>query len=157
MWNRREALAAALLLTAAGLTAAAPTRAQDSPDQAAVRQLLMQTFDKPEARLRVEAIAVQADHAVASWAQGERGGRALLRRHGPAWQIVLCAGDGLKQAAGLREAGLKPAEAQALADRLARLEVRLSQAQRERFGRFEGQVHMDAAGHHPPHIHGHSH
>lgn len=157
MWNRRLTIGAGLLLASACLTATVPAWAADSRDQVAVRHLLMQTFDKPESRLQVEAIAVQAEHAVASWAQGERGGRALLRRQGQAWQIVLCAGDGLKQAAGLREAGLKPADAQALAGRLAQVEARLTPAQRERYGRFEGQVRMDAQGAHPPQSHGHGH
>lgn len=55
-----------------------------STEQADIRKLLMATFDKPEARLQIEPIVVQ----------GERGGRALLPRHGKTWQITVCGGDG---------------------------------------------------------------
>ena len=64
-------------------------RAADSPDEAGIRQVLMTTFDKPEARMQVEPIVVQAEHAVAGWIQGERGGRALERLAEEAFDLVL--------------------------------------------------------------------
>ena len=90
--HRRFMLGLALLVSCASL----PVHAADDP--AAIRQALMQAFDKPHARLSVEPVVVVGQHAVAGWAQGERGGRALLYRHGTAWQIAACAGDALKDA-----------------------------------------------------------
>lgn len=140
-----------LFWIAAGLLAA-PALAADSPpaDAAAVRQVLMAQFDKPEARLEVDPVAVSGDAAVASWAQGERGGRALLFRHGGQWQIALCAGDGLKGTRLLREAGVSARDADAIARALATGESRLTAKQRARFAAFDGVVHMGAGGRHPP-------
>lgn len=141
----RPILAAAWLCAGLGATAAEP-----SADQAAIRHVLMSTFDKPEARLAVDPVVVVGKHAIAGWAQGERGGRALLMRHGTEWQITLCAGDGLKHAQMLREAGISKADADALARDLASAEAKLPAAQRARFATFDGVVRMDANGQHPP-------
>ena len=133
------------LASAASLQAAEPTK-----DEASIRHVLMATFDKPEARLVVDPVVVVGVHAVAGWAQGERGGRALLLQHGSEWHITLCAGDGLKQAKLLREAGISRADADALAKDLATAEAKLPAAQRAKFSTFDGVVRMDANGQHPP-------
>jgi hypothetical protein len=137
-----------LSLTFALLLAAAPLWAGD--DAAAVRHVLMSQFDKPEARLSVEPVVISGDASVASWAQGERGGRALLFRHGAQWQIAICAGDALKDAKVLQESGVKPADATKLAQALARAEAALPAAQRAKFSTFDGFLRMDAHGQHPP-------
>lgn len=130
--------------------------AADAPhdDVAAIRHTLMAQFDKPEARLQVEPVAVSGNAAVASWAQGERGGRALLFRHSGQWQIALCAGDGLKGTQLLREAGVNARDAEAIARALASGEARLTPAQRAKFASFDGIVRMGAGGQHPP-VHKH--
>ena len=133
------------LASAASLQAAEPTN-----EEASIRHVLMATFDKPEARLVVDPVVVVGVHAVADWAQGERGGRALLMRHGTEWRITLCAGDGLKQAKVLREAGISQADADVLAKGLATAEAKLPAAQRAKFSTFDGVVRMDANGQHPP-------
>jgi hypothetical protein len=125
--------------------------AQAAPaDATAVRHALMARFDKPEARLQVAPVAVSGDAAVASWAQGERGGRALLFRHAGQWKIALCGGDALKDPNVLKEAGVAPGPAVALARSLARAEARLTPAERARFATFDGLVRMGADGEHPP-------
>jgi hypothetical protein len=141
----RHGLAAAIVCTSFGVAAADVTA-----DQASIRRVLMTTFDKPEARLVVDPVVVVGVHAVAGWAQGERGGRALLLRRGTDWHITLCAGDGLKQAEVLREAGLSQADADSLAKGLATAEAKLPAAQRARFATFDGVVRMEASGQHPP-------
>lgn len=140
-------------IAAAALVCASLGAAGADADQAAIRHLLMTTFDKPEARLAVDPVVVVGEHAIAGWAQGERGGRALLRRHGTGWHITLCAGDGLTPAL-LRDAGISEADAQALAEGLAAAESRLPAAQRAKFSTFDGVVRMDSNGQHPPaHMH----
>ena len=138
-------LAAATVCVSLGAAAA-----DVSPDLASIRRVLMTTFDKPEARLSVDPVVVVGAHAVVGWTQGERGGRALLSRHSTEWRITLCAGDGLKQAKTLREAGISPSDADALAKGLAIAEGKLPAAQRAKFSTFDGVVRMDANGQHPP-------
>ncbi|MFM2119734.1 MAG: hypothetical protein RL722_1202 [Pseudomonadota bacterium] len=127
-------------------------------DLAAIRQVLMAQFDRPDARLQVHPVVIEGAHAVAGWRQGERGGRALMKRVGQEWQIALCAGAGLTQASLLKEAGLSAVAADALATKLAKAESALDATSRKRFDSFEGVVKMDAQGHHPPaHAGGSSH
>ncbi|MGD9544191.1 MAG: copper uptake system-associated protein [Methylocystis sp.] len=116
----------------------------------AARRLLFETFDKPEARLFVDAIVVEGDAAVADWRQGELGGRAFLTRKGDAWSIALCAGDALKDSGALERLGVSKANAEALSKRLAAAETRLSPDVVERFSRFDGMAAVDADGGHSP-------
>lgn len=142
---------ARLAIAAALFAGAAPSMAADpAADAMAVRHVLMSQFDKPEERLSVEPVVVSGDAAVASWAQGERGGRALLFRHGKDWQIAICAGDALKDAKVLQESGVKPADAKTLVSELVSAEAKSSAAQRAKFASFDGFLRMDAHGQHPP-------
>lgn len=148
--RRLACLVASLLAVLPALAADAAPADAAAAAAAAVRQVLMAQFDKPEARLQVEPVAVSGDAAVASWAQGERGGRALLFRRAGQWQIALCAGDGLKGTQLLREAGVSARDADAIARALASGEARLTPAQRARFSSFDGIVRMGPGGEHPP-------
>lgn len=85
---------------AAALTVSAPGFATDT-DANEIQRLMMAQFDRPESRLTVIPITVHEDIALAGWAQGDSGGRALLRRHGDQWRVILCSGDALKKAASL--------------------------------------------------------
>jgi hypothetical protein len=127
-----------------------------STDAAAVRAVLMHTWDQPGAPLKVHPVVVQGRYAIAGWQQGERGGRALLVRSAASghWAVTLCAGDGLKDPALLRDAGVAPAQAQALLHSLKRAERGLSPAERARLASFDGLLRMDDQGRHPPQGHG---
>lgn len=125
-------------------------------DEHAVRHLLHTTFDKPEQKLSVEPVVVEAGYAIAGWIQGDMGGRALLQQKHGQWTLILCAGDGIKTAEGLRHAGIVPATADLLARSLAVAEQKLTKEKLAMFARFEGVVHMDEQGNHPP-VHGHKH
>jgi hypothetical protein len=141
---------ASLASLALGFALVAAARAEPGPDAASIRHVMMSTFDKPEARLTVEPVVVVGPHAVAGWSQGERGGRALLFRHGTDWHITLCAGDGLKEAQVLREAGISASDADTLVAALAAAEAKLPAAQLARFSTFDGVIRMEANGQHPP-------
>ncbi len=92
-----------------GHDAAAPdTTGMTDPD--AVTAVMMAQFDTPETPLTVDPVVVEGDHALASWAQDGRGGRALLeRRHGQ-WVIVLCGGPDLRLPGFLAENGVSAAQ-----------------------------------------------
>ncbi len=161
MFVRRTLNAACVAAVAAvaGLLAA-PLAAQaaDTPEQAAIRQVMASTWDKPEARLQVDPIVVLGNRAVAGWTQQQRGGRALLARDAQGrWRVTACAGDGLKEAKALELSGMPPAAARQLAARLAEEEARQPAARLALFSTFEGMVRMDGDGQHPPHAAGSKH
>jgi len=141
---------AATVLCLLYLSAALPAHAEDAADAKAVRELLMRTFDRSEARLLVEPVVVQDDAAIAGWSQGELGGRAFLRRKDGVWTIALCAGDALSQSATLEKLGIAKPRAEALAATLIAAERTLPRSLLERFSRFDGMVAVDAAGVHAP-------
>jgi hypothetical protein len=117
-------------------------------DQDAIRAVMMQTFDKPEERLVVDPVVASGDHAIAGWSQGDMGGRALLRKKGHAWEIVLCAGDDLKKADVLTKVGLPAAAAKTLSASLAAAEAKLPPDRLALFSKFEGLVMVGGDGHH---------
>ncbi len=114
-----------------------------------VSQRLKQEFDTPDSPLQVDRVAVMDQWAIASWVQGERGGRALLRSHHEQWHIVLCGGDPLTEANSLVEMGVPREWSEALARKVRENEQSLSPARRALFGSFKTIVQMDAHGAHP--------
>ncbi len=130
-------------------------------DETAIADLMKSMFDKPDAPLTVEPVVVVGDNAVAGWAQGDTGGRALLKRGHHGWRIVLCSGDALKETASLVEIGLPDHDATAISARLAEAEAALDPALVARFSLFDGIVMMDEEGGHPTGHgesgHGHDH
>lgn len=137
-------------LISAIVIAIALTGARADDGAEAARRLLFQTFDKPAARLFVDALVVEGDAAVADWRQGDLGGRAFLKRNNQNWSIALCAGDALKDGATLEKLGVSKPNAQALSKRLELEEKRLSPDILERFSRFDGMAAVEADGSHSP-------
>jgi hypothetical protein len=140
--------AAALLLLIAG-----PVFAQTA-DEAAISKLLHASFDRPDSRLTIAPVVVARGHAIAGWAQGEMGGRALLRKKGETWELVLCAGDGIKSRDALAKVGVPVQDAAALERDLAAAESNLPAQHVAMLSRFEGMLMMDGSGNHPPLDHG---
>jgi TonB dependent receptor len=120
------------------------------PDEDAVRHLLHSTFGKPEQKLLVEPVVITAGYAVAGWTQGDMGGRALLQHKHGNWTLILCAGDGIKSAEALRQAGMAPDAASALAQALAKAAQAVPADRLALFAKFEDTVMMNADGSHPP-------
>jgi hypothetical protein len=125
----------------------------ETTDHAAISNLLHSTFDRPEAALRIAPVVVAGNHAIAGWTQGDMGGRALLRRKQQAWELILCAGDGIKSRDALAKAGIPNPDAAALERELAAAEGKLDPQQVAMFSRFEGMLMMDGSGNHPPSHH----
>ncbi|MDZ7905730.1 MAG: copper uptake system-associated protein [Cypionkella sp.] len=79
-------------------------------DPEAIAAIMKAQFDTPENPLTVDPITIEGDHALASWAQDGKGGRALLERRHGAWVIVLCGGADLRMPAFLAENGVSTAD-----------------------------------------------
>lgn len=141
---------AAIAIVGIAMAFQSPVKA-DGDAETRIRSLMAGQFDRPDSRLEVGPIVVVSDHAVAGWTQGEMGGRALLRRKGYDWQIVLCSGDQIKSAEALQKVGLPHGAANELARRLAAAEATIDPARLAMFARFDGILMLDASGNHPPH------
>ncbi|MCO8166032.1 copper uptake system-associated protein [Pseudomonas sp. 21LCFQ010] len=118
--------------------------ASPETDQQSIARTMKLIWDRPDSPLQVEPVTIEGDHAVAGWTQQQRGGRALLRRKGSGWSIVLCAGDSLLNADTLRKAGLDEAQATALVKNVREAEARLPAERMKQFALFQGVVKMDA-------------
>lgn len=142
----RAVIAAALALV---LVAPAAAIADDAAD---ITHVIKHTWEKPDAIVRVAPVSVDGGYAVAGWIQGERGGRALLRKVDK-WRVVLCSGDGIRSVAGLRAAGVPDAISAALDAKVAAAEAALPPADVAKFSLFEGSVPVTDDGHAPHHHH----
>ena len=110
--------------------------AESDDDSSKVGKVLTQLFDRPNARLTVDAVAVVSDHSLASWSQSGRGGRALLRRVSGNWQIILCGGKDLMQVDALTKAGVPATQAQAISQQLSSSEQKLPAVKRLAYDNF---------------------
>jgi len=116
-------------------------------DEEGIKELLMETFDKPGARLVVDPVVVAGDHAIADWSQATLGGRALLRRRVDKWTLILCSGDGIISADALQQAGVPKDDAVNLSARLKAAESTMSVERRALLATFEGTVLMGTNDH----------
>ncbi|HEX2841145.1 copper uptake system-associated protein [Hyphomicrobium sp.] len=123
----------------------------------AITSLIGATWDKPDSKVETDPVVISGQFAVASWTQGDRGGRALLRKEDERWKVVLCSGDPLKSASGLVEAGVPAPDANKIAEDLSAAEARAPAERRAKFSLFEGTVFGDADTHHPDAHHQHNH
>ena len=137
-----HAMALTLLLGACN----APPPPAAGMDEAAIVAQMRATWEKPEVPLDAGPVVVEGDHAVADWTQGARGGRALLRREHGQWTTVLCAGDGIRSAEGLRAVGVLAAQATVLAAKLAKAEQAVPAERLARMSAFLGVVRTQQGG-----------
>jgi hypothetical protein len=124
---------------------------QSQTDEQAVVEVMKATWDKLGQPLQVAPVIVSGNYSVASWLQGDKGGRALLMRRGTTWRVIACGGDGMRDAGVLRESGISENAAQDIATRLKTAEARFTEDQRRRFDSFGKTIPMDADhGQHSP-------
>jgi periplasmic copper chaperone A len=140
----------------------APTGAQAPADAHQIEHVMKAQFDKPEAPLQVAPVTVEGGFALAGWIQGDKGGRAFLRKADGKWSIAVCGGDGLKDAKNLVSAGMPPATASRLVKRTQEAEKKLPAERVKMFALFDGMLKIDPAaqgphGPHGAHQGGHSH
>ncbi|KVH78831.1 hypothetical protein WJ41_34460 [Burkholderia ubonensis] len=118
----------------------APVHAADSmvaeSAQQQIRALLSATYDKPGAKVEVEAVAVSGRFAIADWTQHEMAGRALMRHVNGRWEIAACGGDALKAPGWLKDAGVSATDTKNLLSQLTVAERQMSVKKVRRFGLF---------------------
>lgn len=131
--------------------------ADEADDAAVIRAVMMAEWNKPDASLAVAPIVVDGNHALASWTQGTRGGRALLRKSSGKWSVMLCSGDPLKHASALIDAGIPADASERLTRNLAMAESRLPTDQVALFSTFEGVMQMHEDQGHASHNGGQQH
>jgi hypothetical protein len=120
-------------------------------DQRHIRHAMMAVFDKPTDRLSVAPVVVEGNYAVADWLQSGRGGRAVLHKEHGKWVIMVCGGDGLKEARALAQTGMSAVASVRLAKALAAEEAKLSPQTVKMFSLFDGVIKVGAEhnAHHP--------
>lgn len=107
-------------------------------DEEAIGAMQKAMFDTPDSPLTMGPIAVSGEYAVSDWAQGDTGGRALLRKTETGWAIHLCSGAALKDAGKLVEMGVPEAAAQDIAQKLAAAEAAVAPDLLAQFSAFDG-------------------
>lgn len=140
-----------VMTTAALFSAQCWAEPAQPADAQAISALIETTWEKPGMEIHVEPVSVSGEYAVAGWVEGQRGGRALLKRSGDAWSVILCSGDGIKTASGLAAAGVPTATAEVLAASIGRQEATLPAETIKKFSLFEGSGPVsngEHAGHH---------
>lgn len=138
----------------AAQTAANPTVPSQSPVSAmeSIRKVMLDTWDRPDARLDVGPITVEGNYALAGWTQGDHGGRALLTRNAQnQWHASVCGGDGLTDAKTLALTGMRPEAAHQFARHVAKAEAALASSRRALFSSFDGMLRMNEGGNHSAH------
>lgn len=119
-----------------GAGAMVDTTGMADPD--AITAIMKAQFDTPENPLTVEPVMVEGDNAIAGWAQGDKGGRALLARRDGKWEIVLCGGPDLRMPEFLGQHGVSAAET--LSKMYNDAEDGLGEEKVKLFSSFEGVV-----------------
>lgn len=118
-------------------------------DQKNIRALINTTYDQPQKPVVIDPIVVQGQHAVASWIQQDKGGRVVLFRNKEGkWEIVLCSGKAVTDAAFLATTGIPQSDADTLAKQLIAAESIMGKEKIALFDSFNGVVRgVHQAGH----------
>jgi hypothetical protein len=96
--------------------------AETLTDEAQIQAVIGKTYDKPNNKVNTTPVSVADDFAIADWTQGERGGRALMKRINGNWEILVCGNDGLKDTKSLIKAGMSEKTASTIIKKLTDLE-----------------------------------
>jgi hypothetical protein len=78
----------------------------DAESQEKIKALISKTFDQPNLKVQITPIVIEGKVAIADWTQGQKGGRALLRRKHADWEIIACGGAGFKDPNAIAAVGI---------------------------------------------------
>lgn len=124
------------------------TYADDSSAHLQIQKIIASTYDKPGHKVETSPIASMDDYAIADWTQGNRGGRALLRRTDGKWSIMACGADGLKETKNLTAAGIPQKTAESLVSKLNVAEKSVNPHRLKMFSLFGTKDDPMHTGHH---------
>ena len=108
MINLKRLLMAIFAITTCSISIAAST------DQIEIINTISRIYDKPNLKVTTNPISINENFAIADWTQGDRGGRALLKKDNGHWAIITCGADEIKDLKNLKDAGISTNVAKAL-------------------------------------------
>ena len=116
--------------------------------QEKIKVLISKTFDQPNLKVQTTPIVIEGKVAIADWTQGQKGGRALLRRKHADWEIIACGGAGFKDPSAIAATGISKEIANNIAAKLKTAEAQLSPQKIKQLDSFDGVVTMGHGMHH---------
>jgi hypothetical protein len=107
-----------------------------------IQKLISKTFDRPDLKVQTDPIVIEGKVAIADWTQGQKGGRALLRRKHADWEIIACGGAGFKDPSVIAGAGISKRIANNITEKLKIAEAKLPPQKIKQLDSFDGVVTM---------------
>jgi hypothetical protein len=114
----------------------------EAESQGRIKALISKTFDQPNLKVQIAPIVIEGKVAIADWTQGQKGGRALLRRKHADWEIIACGGAGFKDPSAIASAGISKEIANNITAKLKTAEATLSPQKIKQLDSFDGVVTM---------------
>lgn len=136
------------LLSLLAVTVPFFAHADDSNTHLQIKNIIASTYDKPGHKVETAPIASIDEYAIADWTQGNRGGRALLRRTNGKWGIMACGADGLKETKNLTAAGIPQKTAESLVSKLNSAEKSVKPDRLKMFSLYGTKDDPMHTGHH---------
>ena len=127
--------------------------ADDKSANQQIQTLISTIYDKPNLKIETTPIVVVNEYAIADWTQGERGGRALLKRIDGKWAIMACGADSFKNAKNLADAGIPLPQANSLVTKLTAAEKSIDPHRLHLFSLFGTKNDPIKKDHHEHHTH----
>jgi hypothetical protein len=101
-----------------------------------IKAVISKIYDKPDHKVVTNPVAVVDKFAIADWTQGNRGGRALMKKINGQWTVAACGADGFKDVKNLQDAGIPTKTADQLIKKLTQLEKSIDPARVHLFSLF---------------------
>ena len=114
----------------------------EAESQEKIKALISKTFDQPNLKVQTTPIVIEGKVAIADLTQGQKGGRALLRRKHADWEIIACGGAGFKDPSAITSAGISKEIANNITAKLKTAESSLPPQKIKQLDSFDGVVTM---------------
>ena len=114
----------------------------EAESQEKIKALISKTLDQPNLKVQTTPIVIEGKVAIADWTQGQKGGRALLRRKHADWEIIACGGAGFKDPSVIAASGISKRIANNITEKLKTAEAKLPPQKVKQLDSFDGVVTM---------------